>query len=99
MGLLISIPLVVGGSTLIMALLSRFPMLVWGGAALLGWIAGELIVGEKVLQPYVTTITDNLGINFHTFELWCATVGASFVIAVGLLVMRARSGPHRGGPD
>jgi YjbE family integral membrane protein len=99
MGLLISIPLVVGGSTLIMALLSRFPMLIWGGAALLGWIAGELIVGEKVLQPYVTTITDNLGINFHTFEFWCATVGASFVIAVGLLVMRARSGAHHGGPD
>ena len=69
------------------------------GAALLGWIAGELIVGEKVLQPYVAAITDKLGIDFHTFELWCATVGASFVIAVGLLVMRARSGAHRGGPD
>lgn len=98
-GLLISIPLVVGGSTLIMALLSRFPMLVWGGAALLGWIAGELIAGEKVLQPYVTTITDKLGIDFHTFELWCATVGASFVIAVGLLVMRARGDARSGGPD
>jgi YjbE family integral membrane protein len=98
-GLLISIPLVVGGSTLIMALLSRFPIIVWGGAALLGWIAGELIVGEKVLQPYVTEITQKLGIGFHTFELWCATAGASFVIAVGLLVMRARSDAHSSGPD
>jgi YjbE family integral membrane protein len=98
-GLLISIPLVVGGSTLIMALLSRFPVLVWGGAALLGWIAGELIAGEKVLQPYVMTITDKLGIEFHTFELWCAVIGASFIVAVGLLVMRARRNAQSGSPD
>ena len=43
-GLAISIPLIVAGATLIMALLTRFPVLVWAGAALLGWIAGELIV-------------------------------------------------------
>ncbi len=98
-GLLISIPLVVGGSTLIMALLSRFPVFVWGGAALLGWIAGELIASEKVLRPYVTVVTEKLGIGFHTFELWCATVGALFVIAVGVLVMRARGEPRSPGPD
>lgn len=98
-GLLISIPLVVGGSTLIMALLSRFPTLVWGGAALLGWIAGELIAGEKVLQPYVTAISQNLNIGFHTFQLWCAAAGALFVIAMGSLVMRTRSDASSGGPD
>ena len=38
-GLAISIPLIVAGATLIMALLTRFPILVWAGAALLGWIA------------------------------------------------------------
>jgi YjbE family integral membrane protein len=53
-GLLISIPLVVGGSTLIMSMLTRYPMLVWGGAALLGWIAAELIVGEE-LRPFLRT--------------------------------------------
>ena len=50
-GLLISIPLVVFGSTLIVGLLHRFPILVWAGAALLGWIAGELVAQEPVLQP------------------------------------------------
>src|SRR5215510_2279357 len=47
-GLLISIPLVIAGSTLIMALLARYPALVWAGAALLGWIAGELLVTDLV---------------------------------------------------
>src|SRR6266436_7177784 len=37
-GLAISIPLIVAGAALIMALLDRFPILVWAGAALLGWI-------------------------------------------------------------
>src|SRR5690606_26254787 len=48
-GLALSIPLVVAGSTLIMTLLTRFPILVWAGAALLGWISGELIATEPVL--------------------------------------------------
>ena len=52
-GLAISIPLIVAGATLIMALLTRFPILVWAGAALLGWIAGELIVGDKVALQYI----------------------------------------------
>ena len=48
-GLLISIPLVVFGATLIVTLLTRFPVLVWAGAALLGWIAGELLVSDRVV--------------------------------------------------
>jgi len=40
LGLAISIPLIVAGAALIMALLNRLPILVWAGAALLGWIAG-----------------------------------------------------------
>ena len=47
-GLLISIPLVVFGATLIVTLLTRYPVLVWVGAALLGWIAGELMVSDRV---------------------------------------------------
>jgi predicted tellurium resistance membrane protein TerC len=89
-GLLISIPIVVGGSTLIMAMLSKFPALVWGGGALLGWIAGELIVGEQVLRPFLDEITDGLGIDFRTFELSAAAVGALLVVGAGVLIMRAR---------
>jgi len=90
-GLLVSIPLVVGGSTLIMAMLHKFPVLVWGGAALLGWIAAELIVGEQLLQPSVAEITQGLGVSLHAFERCSAALGALLVVAVGALIQRARA--------
>jgi YjbE family integral membrane protein len=53
LGLAVSIPIVIGGAALIMALLGRFPMLVWAGAALLGWIAGGLIVEDPALRQFL----------------------------------------------
>jgi YjbE family integral membrane protein len=98
-GLLISIPLVVGGSTLIMAMLSRFPILVWGGAALLGWIAGELIVGEQLLRPVFAELAAQLSIGFRALEICGGTLGALLVISVGALIMQVRRGGRRVGPD
>ena len=51
LGLAISIPLIVAGAALIMALLNRLPILVWAGAALLGWIAGDVIATDPAIQP------------------------------------------------
>lgn len=51
LGLAISVPLIVAGAALIMALLSRLPILVWAGAALLGWIAGDVIATDPVIHP------------------------------------------------
>ena len=45
-GLGLSVPLIVFGATLIITLLQRYPVLVWAGAALLGWVAGSLIVSD-----------------------------------------------------
>jgi len=98
-GLIISIPIVVGGSTLIMAMLSRFPMLVWGGGALLGWIAGELIVGEAVLRPFFDDIAGALNVSHRTVELGTAALGALFVVGVGALIMRARRAVRQGGSN
>jgi predicted tellurium resistance membrane protein TerC len=53
LGLLISIPLVVGGATLITELLVRFPVLVMAGAALLGWIAGHMIVTDAAVIHFI----------------------------------------------
>src|SRR6266566_566878 len=50
LGLAISVPLIVAGAALIMALLARLPILVWGGAALLGWIAGTVIVTDPAVE-------------------------------------------------
>jgi len=51
LGLAISIPLIVAGAALIMALLTRLPALVWAGAGLLGWIAGEVMATDPAIQP------------------------------------------------
>jgi YjbE family integral membrane protein len=94
-GLLISIPLVVVGSTVIMMILSRFPLLVWGGAALLGWIAAELIIREQLLRPHAVEVAALLNIEFRTFEILVGTAGALLVVVVGVLVMRARGERRR----
>jgi YjbE family integral membrane protein len=51
LGLAISIPLIVAGAALIMAVLNRLPILVWAGAALLGWIAGEVMATDPAVHP------------------------------------------------
>lgn len=49
LGLIISIPIVIAGSAIILALLERFPILIWGGAAVLGWVAGEIFASDSVV--------------------------------------------------
>ena len=48
-GIAVSIPLIIGGSRLVLWLLDRLPIVIWLGAALLGWIAGETIVTDPLL--------------------------------------------------
>jgi len=52
LGLAISIPLVVFGSTLMIKLMGRFPIIVTLGAALIGWVGGETIVNDHLMQGY-----------------------------------------------
>jgi YjbE family integral membrane protein len=56
LGLVISIPMIVAGAALIMALLARLPILVWAGAALLGWIAGEVIATDPGIHPKLNAL-------------------------------------------
>ena len=51
LGLAISVPLIVAGAALIMALLNTLPILVWAGAALLGWVAGDVIATDPAIHP------------------------------------------------
>ncbi|WP_430487630.1 TerC family protein [Priestia flexa] len=52
LGLLISVPIVMWGSTLILKWVERFPSIITIGAAVLAWTASKMIVGEPFLQPY-----------------------------------------------
>jgi YjbE family integral membrane protein len=85
-GLLVSIPLVVGGATLITNLLTRYPILVWAGAALLGWIAGELIVTEPVLRPVIEDLAASLGVTPKIIARAFEVSGAALVCAIGYLI-------------
>ncbi|MDA9466283.1 TerC family protein [Bradyrhizobium sp. CCBAU 53415] len=58
LGLAISVPLIVAGAALIMALLAKLPVLVWAGAALLGWIAGEVIATDPGVAPRLHALLD-----------------------------------------
>ena len=85
-GLAVSIPLIVAGAALIMTIIDRFPVLMWAGAALLGWIAGEAIATDPVL---VQKLTAAFGENFaHHVELAAAGAGAMLAIAAGGLWQR-----------
>ena len=86
LGLAISIPLIVAGAALIMALLDRFPILVWAGAALLGWIVGEVIATDPVVAGYLITHTaPRLRIRSN---MRAAAAGAVLVLIVGGLWRR-----------
>lgn len=55
LGLVISIPLVIFGATLLMKLMERYPVIVTIGAALIGWVAGEMLVTDPVLVDWLAT--------------------------------------------
>ena len=52
-GLAVSIPIVVWGSTLVLKLVERFPAIVWIGAGVLGWTAVKMILAEPLLAPWI----------------------------------------------
>ena len=55
-GLGMSIPVIVAGATIIMAVLNRVPAIAWAGAAMLGWIAGDVIATDAAVVEYASTL-------------------------------------------
>lgn len=103
LGLAISIPIIVAGAALIMVVLDRFPILVWLGAMLLGWIAGEVIESDPAVQPWLyrlfdATIASHLdvksiisGLPPHELMGYLASVlGAVTVLVAGSIWRRRR---------
>ena len=86
-GLLISIPFVVGGASLVSTLIQRFPALVWFGGALLGWISGEMIASD----PAVVSLMHSVGAAYGPHEALhyaAALLGALVVVAAGCILSR-----------
>jgi YjbE family integral membrane protein len=83
LGLAISIPLVIFGATLMVRLMERFPVIVVFGAGLIGWVAGETIVGDATLADVLAA--------HRWLHYAAAALGAAIVVACGkLLQARAR---------
>jgi len=74
-GLVISIPLIIFGSQVLLKLMSRFPIIITLGAALLGWVAGEMLMSDPAVVALV-------GHN-PVLEKVVAAVGAVLVVVVG----------------
>ena len=86
-GLTTSIPLIIAGSALLMTILERFPILVWAGAGLLGWVAGEIMIKDPAVIGWISEAT------VHKLHYWAAALGAICVVAAGWLLLRRRQ-PH-----
>ena len=87
-GLAISIPLIIFASTLLIKVMERFPIVITIGAALIGWVAGEMAWDEQVIKPFTTQFP-------HWFEYIAAAVGALVVVASGkMLAARAAQSSH-----
>ena len=80
-GLAVSIPIVLAGAALAMALLDRFQILVWVGAALLGWVAGDTIAAEPVVAAMLKHAFG--GILDRHGDVALAAAGAVLAVAVG----------------
>lgn len=87
LGLAISIPLIIFGSTAILKLMDRFPVVIKLGAGLLGYVAGEMFIGEPVLQAYLESPIASMTIPW---------VGAVLVLGLGAWLSK-RSNAERTG--
>jgi len=82
-GLVISVPIIIWGSTLVLKLIDRYPSVVLFGAALLGWIAGGMLITDVV-------IVERFGEPSGMAKLIAEIVGAAFIVIVGRLIASRR---------
>ncbi len=83
LGLAISIPVVIAGSALFLAIIERFPIVIWGGGALLGWIAGGLLPDDPVIASRLSAgLIDKV-------DTLSGVLGAILVVSVSWYLVRS----------
>ena len=87
LGLGISIPLIIFGSTLLLKVMERFPVIITLGAALLGFLAGEMVFTDPAA-------TQRLGDLPHALVNAAGVVGALLVVALGKVLQRRQAAQH-----
>jgi YjbE family integral membrane protein len=84
-GLVVSIPLVVAGSQIIMKLIERFPVLIIAGGGLLGYVAGEMLVEDVAVEPWIAA-------NAHALSWVVPVAGILVVVGAARWMQRRQSG-------
>src|SRR6202162_1728669 len=87
-GLIVSIPIVVFGSQIVMRLIARFPILVLAGGGLLGYIAGEMMVEDPAVAPWIAA-------NASQLPALAPAVGLVLVVGVGWALTRRHRRAHK----
>jgi YjbE family integral membrane protein len=105
-GIGISVPLIIFGATLVMWLIERFPIFIWVGAALLGWIAGEMMVDDRMILQTLAgtpglvtsvpvTLENPVGLKpSGVLHYTAAVIGTIVVVALGYLLRRRADRAH-----
>ena len=106
LGLAISIPLVVFGATLLVTLMERYPVIITVGAALIGMVAGEMLVTDPVVLDWMKDHAAGIqleggkprlgGINL---ELTCGAIGAAVVVVWGLWLAKRQEAAAKPAPE
>ena len=77
-GFLISIPIIVGGSTLIGKIMDKYPVVLYGGAGLLGWTGGSMIAHDKILNPMIVSYGGAFAPYIIQFVLAAGVIGIGY---------------------
>src|ERR1700760_2361458 len=95
-GLTVSIPMIIAGAALIMLILDKYPVLIWLGAMLLGWIAGDVIASDPIDQSFLHSVLDGhvsidmtsaiLGVSHFNVDGDLMDIAASVLGAIVVLV-------------
>ncbi len=84
-GLLLSMPLIIFGSALILRLIARFPQVIWAGAALLGWIGAEMILSDGWVAAQVAPL------QIARLDLFAGVAGALLVLGFGFIINKTQA--------
>jgi YjbE family integral membrane protein len=95
-GLAMSIPLVIFGSTLLLKVIERFPIVVWLGAGLLGFIAGEIVVDDPAIKDSLIAGAGQLGLPADKLGLVSGLLGVALVLLIGWVMSRRQKASSHG---
>lgn len=101
-GLVVSVPIIVWGSTLVLKLIDRFPVVVTIGAGLLGWIAGGMLINDSVVVSQLAALTNGAWVESAQHEMGhdsvitsvkvtAEIVGAMCVVLIGKVLARKKN--------